>query len=336
MGSSPPIAETQEHDMASLFGNAVSSIRMGIDDFQQEDADRNVSAVRNFYAGLLLLAKEALIRKAPEADPKDVIATTFKPVPDGEGGIEYEAVGGKTIDFRTIGERFKDFGLRIDQNALKDLNRIRNDMEHHYSEKPDAAVRTALAKGFPVAVSLFRQMDEDPVELLGDAWTVMLQTRELYEHELQDAKSSLATVQWYSPTVAAATLKCPECESELLEQLDPDNTDQSLISLRCRSCQATPEMADIVEAIIDDAWGAEAYIRMKDVGEEGPIYDCPACDRACLVDTEAACANCNEKLDYEAECARCFSAISIQDFLEGNDTGLCGYCNYQLEKVMRE
>lgn len=44
--------------MSSLFANAVASIRMGVEDFQQQDHDRDISAVRNFYAGVLLLAKE--------------------------------------------------------------------------------------------------------------------------------------------------------------------------------------------------------------------------------------------------------------------------------------
>ena len=46
--------------MPSLFSNAVASIRMGVEDFRQQDPDRDISAVRNFYAGVLLLAKEAL------------------------------------------------------------------------------------------------------------------------------------------------------------------------------------------------------------------------------------------------------------------------------------
>ncbi|MDJ0276278.1 hypothetical protein QLH51_05630 [Sphingomonas sp. 2R-10] len=54
--------------MPSLFENAVSSLRMGVEDYRQQDADRDVSAVRNFYAGVLLLAKEALIRKVKSRD----------------------------------------------------------------------------------------------------------------------------------------------------------------------------------------------------------------------------------------------------------------------------
>lgn len=96
--------------MPSLFQNAVASIRMGVEDFRQQDHDRDVSAVRNFYAGVLLLAKEALVRAAPHADPELVIGAKLKPVPDGNGGIEMEQVGHTTVDFQQIGERarFRD------------------------------------------------------------------------------------------------------------------------------------------------------------------------------------------------------------------------------------
>ncbi|MDF1835807.1 MAG: hypothetical protein P1U62_13140, partial [Alteraurantiacibacter sp. bin_em_oilr2.035] len=65
---------------------------MGVEDFRQQDPDRDISAVRNFYAGVLLLAKEALIRAAPKADPALVIGAKLKPVPNDAGGIEMEQV----------------------------------------------------------------------------------------------------------------------------------------------------------------------------------------------------------------------------------------------------
>jgi hypothetical protein len=44
-----------------LFRNAVQSIQLGIEDYQANNSKRAVSAVRNFYAGVLLLAKEVLV-----------------------------------------------------------------------------------------------------------------------------------------------------------------------------------------------------------------------------------------------------------------------------------
>ena len=109
----------------------------GVEDYQANDPKRALSAVRNFYAGVLLLAKEVLVRAAPGANPEDVIGARYKPVPDGSSGVTFTPASHQTIDFTTIGQRFKDFGLPINQKALDDLNRVRNEVEHHYT--PEAA-----------------------------------------------------------------------------------------------------------------------------------------------------------------------------------------------------
>jgi hypothetical protein len=53
----------------SLFDNAISSIKIGITDFEDfEDSaedGRLLSSVRNIYAGILLLYKEVLLRLSP-------------------------------------------------------------------------------------------------------------------------------------------------------------------------------------------------------------------------------------------------------------------------------
>ncbi len=54
--------------MSGLFENAVLSIQLGVEDYQANDPKRALSAVRNFHAGILLLAKEVLVRAAPGAN----------------------------------------------------------------------------------------------------------------------------------------------------------------------------------------------------------------------------------------------------------------------------
>jgi hypothetical protein len=73
--------------MTDLFTNAVHSIQLGILDFQSNDPRRPLSAARNYYAGLLLLAKQCLLEAAPNADPMEVIGARFKPVSDKTGGV---------------------------------------------------------------------------------------------------------------------------------------------------------------------------------------------------------------------------------------------------------
>jgi citrate lyase gamma subunit len=44
--------------------------------------------------------------------------------------VTFTPASNQAIDFTTIGQRFKDFGVPINQTVLDDLNRVRNDVEH--------------------------------------------------------------------------------------------------------------------------------------------------------------------------------------------------------------
>jgi len=321
--------------MSKLFENAVVSIQLGVEDYQANDPRRAISAVRNFYAGVLLLAKETLVRAVPNADLSDLIGAKYKPVPDGSGGVDFVQDGSSTIDFVTIGRRFKDFGLSIDQKALEELNRIRNDVEHLYTQKSGEAVREAIANAFPVVVQLFEHMDEAPGVHLGDAWPVMLEAKALYEKELRSCRDSLSHVEWISGTIAKEGLICPGCESKLVRQLDTDNTQQSNMELVCRACGEEPTVEAAIESSLTEALRGEVYLRMKDASEDGPQYHCRECDNETYVDFEGACAVCGHEYGDE-DCDRCGSSIPLQDIIDGEHSGLCSYCSYQYDKLMRE
>lgn len=165
--------------MSALLDNAIASISIGVEDYAREESNRAQSAIRNFYSGVLLLAKEVLVRAAPTAAMEDILAERYRPKPNGTGGVKYVPDGKKTVDFNTLGERFRDFSLDLDQKALKGLNQIRNDIEHKYTTEPSDAVREAIARAFPVVADLFRLLEMSPAEVLGETWQQMLETRHL-------------------------------------------------------------------------------------------------------------------------------------------------------------
>jgi hypothetical protein len=41
-------------------------------------------------------------------------------------------------------------------------------------------------------------------------------------------------------------------------------------------------------------------------------------------------------MDFERHYVRCHAQITIQDYLDGLDSGLCGHCSNLLDKAMRE
>ncbi|PZO52802.1 MAG: hypothetical protein DCF16_08375 [Alphaproteobacteria bacterium] len=220
----------------NLFDNAVDSIRLGVDDFRANDRARHLSAARNFYSGVLLLAKDVLIRSAPNADAQKVISARYKPVPDKKGGISIEPDGSATIDISMLSRRFKAFGLSIDEGPLNRLQKIRNDIEHHTTTEPKEAVRAAIAGTFPVVAQLFKLAGKNPATELGDTWQEMLEVKELYETELKSCKSSFAKVKWYRKFLETMPFVCSECGSGLVAQDKADNTDQQSIDCHCRGC----------------------------------------------------------------------------------------------------
>ncbi len=308
--------------MNSLFDNAVQSLQIGIADYESNDPRRAVSAVRNFYAGTLLLAKEALIRAAPNADPDDVIGARYKPTPDGEGGVKFEPSSAQTIDFEAIGQRFKDFGLSIDREALKDLNRIRNDIEHFYTSQPREAVREAIAKAFPVVLDLFKLMDEDPREALGDAWQTILEVRAVYQRERAACRKTFEHVDWPDALDDVALL-CPECQSELLAQNDPRNRDFQSAAATCRSCGAHIPAEALAEYALENHFEHENYLAAKD-GDDPMVGICPDCGVTAYITggSEPGCAWCGFQLD---ECARCMVGLT-PDNVSPDNSNLCGYC----------
>lgn len=321
--------------MSKLFENAIISIQLGVEDYQSNDPKRAISAVRNFYAGVLLLAKETLVRAVPDADVDDLIAARYKPVPDGQGGMEYVPDGGTTIDFVTIGRRFKDFGIAVDQKALDELNRIRNDVEHLFTQKPREAVREAIANAFPVVVQLFEHMEEIPGEHLGDAWPLMLEAKTLYEGELKSCRGSFSKVEWISGTLADAGLICPVCDSKLVRQRDQDNTQQRNMELVCRACGVEPDTESAILTSLNDALAYEGHMRGKDTGEDGPIFHCTECGNDSYVDFEEQCAVCGHEYGQQ-DCDRCGTTIPLNEIIYAERAGLCGYCSHMLDKLMRE
>ena len=303
--------------MSKLFDNAVQSIRLGLEDYQAEDPARTLSAVRNFYAGLLLLAKEVLVRAVPEADEEILLAANYRPHPDGSGGIKFVPRTNATIDLDSIGTRFKDFGLSINHKALKELSQIRNDVEHRFPDKNRDSMRAAISKAFIISHKLFRQAGEEPHVVLNGAWQTMLEVREVYEQERRACATTFEKVDWVSDFLSDLRLKCPECQSDLVEQIKRNNSDQHEIVAKCRSCGAIAKAERLVENSIAGETCPECNLDAYIVGE--------------YVDDQGRCVWCEYTL---GECDLCEEQITLDDV--GERTNLCSSCDYQWAKMETE
>jgi hypothetical protein len=121
--------------MDKLLSNAIDSIEVGMEDFQNGSERRLVSAVRNVSAGLLLVAKSVLWQNSPGGDGSLIYYSKRK----ADGTVVVKT--GKTVDVKTIQERFTDLGLNPDWGPLDAIQAYRNDIEHLYSTVSSEVVK---------------------------------------------------------------------------------------------------------------------------------------------------------------------------------------------------
>jgi hypothetical protein len=311
--------------ISKLLENAVSSIQIGVEDFRSNDPRRALSAIRNLFAGILLLAKEALVVASKGTDPTLVLAAKFKPVLDKEGRTAIVPDTDVTVDFTRIGQRLNDFGVKVDQNALKALNRIRNDIEHRYTNEPASSVRQVIAKAFPVVISLCRDVGMIPSTLLGEAWNVIIGVKTIYEAELKSCLESFGAVQWQSGAMKKIKLFCDSRESDLVPQDNPDHENCEAIMATCQACGQEFDGQTLVEHAIGSHWVSDHYSATMGEGYQ-PIHTCPNCnvEAYLTVDTFTECAWCGCGM---GKCEFCDPEnVSID-----ND-GICASCNHRLYK----
>ena len=315
--------------MSDLFKNAVQSIILGLEDYQTKDADRTLSAVRNYYAGLLLLAKEVLVRAVPDVEESEILAANYKPVPDGSGGVKYVKQKDRSIDLNGIGTRFKDFGLQIDHRALQSLSKIRNEVEHLSSRVADYVMRNAIAQSFPLVYTLFRQAGEEPHEILEHTWETMLGVRTVYEQELKSCRATFDNIEWNSDLLAGAPRLCVECRSELVAQNKEHNNNKQQIEADCRSCGATIGAEKMISYSIAEHLDG-LRIRAARYGAPDGLQNCPECDLLTYVvgAGDDGCVWCDCKL---GECAFCETRLTPDD-VDFDDDRLCTDCGYKLHK----
>ena len=314
--------------MTAIFENAVTSIVLGIEDFETNRDDRMISAARNYYAGLLLLGKACLIQQVPDLDPMDVIGARFKPKPDGSGGVQYMVEGFSTIDLRQLRERFKDFGLRWPEGDTKRLQKLRNNIEHFHLDQPISELRDVIASSFPMVVDLFKLLKREPKDHLGEAWFIMLEEHAAYQRVKEDCMESFRGLPW-PDLLKADELECSACGYQLVRQSNTENDVWGEMAGTCVRCGATMEFEMLIETVVA-AHAVDPYSVMK-YGEESPVRPCPECGlKTYLESSEVShCLACETSVG--SECLRCGKIITVDEY-SWDSPEFCSYCAHMSAK----
>ncbi len=318
----------------SIFQNAIDSIQVGIEDYNNSDDRRSVSAVRYISAGILLLYKEKLCQLSPEGNKELLIKQNIRPVQNDSGDICFEGKGRKTVDVQSIKERFNSLNVTVDWGRFDEINKLRNDLEHYYTVKSPDAVREIVAKSFLLIRDFLHDtLKLDPHETLGEeAWSTLLELSEVYSAEEKACKISLDALDWKYDSVAASLkhLRCNNCHSSLIQAHYPDDI-YPTINLKCKSCGDEFCFDDVVEQCIDDLLAGEAIVAVMD-GGESPYDTCYECNRGTYIHSEECCVACGYEMEY-TNCIRCEAPLGIEDQF---NEGMCSYCQHLWEKMEKE
>jgi hypothetical protein len=314
----------------ALFQNAVTSIELGVEDFQNADSRRLTSAVRNLYAGVLLLFKCVLERHSPPGSDGALIYLKIEPELQPDGTVALKGKG-NTVDRNEIESRMKALKLVVDWAPLKVIARIRNDMEHLHYASPRSQAEAAFSNALPLITSLVEgHLKESPAKsFTADCWAFLTANEKIYEERLARCRATFQHLAWVSSVQADAVneIRC-SCGSELVRQTHPENTELGALELECADCLLPIKIEDVFEAAISDATYADQYIAMTDGGEP-PLAMCEEClcdswyvdEDVCLMPTclpprtDKKCRSCGNR---------------VEPSRMNTDYGVCIDCAYEI------
>jgi hypothetical protein len=316
----------------SLLANAVSAIQVGIEDFDANDDRRQLSAIRNIHAGILLLCKVKLQAESPPGSGEVLLRERVVFEKTQGGMLVVKGTGKKTVNQQQIQDRLSDLGVVVDWQRLRKITDIRNNVEHYFFSGPRTHIREAVAEACVVIRQLVMDvLEQDPAKLIGSHWWDRLfDVREVFDQELRACRDSLSAVKWM-PAMAgiADDIQCPDCDSKLVGQVDPSNSDPTSIQFRCTSCGLRMAGEDGLERLVESHYAGESFAAAKGECEE-PLEDCPECSRHTYVTDQAGCALCGFEMPDDAECAVCGEPLSVEDYSAHGH--LCSYHAYVAEK----
>jgi hypothetical protein len=312
----------------SLLENAKLSICMGIEDYEDSRPGRKISAIRNLYAGILLLLKEKLRRLSP--GDEILLAERIKPIIQN-GSVKY--VDGnqkkKTVDYNGIKDRFRDLGIKVNFAKIGQIKELRNNFEHYFQSAGDKAVSDAFHKSVLIINPFVKNhLEITPEDFLGNEhYEKIVSIADQNQEERKVYRESITDVSFLDDLVKEMLRDgfcCPNCRVEELFEIQ--GADQWNFQMNCLACGQQIILEEHIEKIIDEHYWEE-NINAYSV-EEKVNQLCPECQKETYICTIDKCVLCGYQRQHE-ECARCYGAIGLdeQDF-----NGLCGYCHNLMSK----
>src|ERR1700722_18854452 len=99
--------------------------------------------------------------------------------------VSFVGVGTKTATVNQIEERFRALGIQVKWQRFRQINLIRNEVEHLFPQLDQKSLQGLISDAFIVVSSFIRdELNPNPYDLLGpDTWQLMLEVDAVYEKE---------------------------------------------------------------------------------------------------------------------------------------------------------
>lgn len=317
----------------SMLDNAVSSIRLGVEDFKAVSIDeaRALSAIRNLTAGLLLMFKVKLQELSPPGSGEALLKQNVIPALDASGKPIWIGKGGKTVDVESIITRLDGLEVRgIDWKLLRKLTEMRNDVEHYYTRLPTSVMLEAMAASFHLIQQFVpTYLNRTPVQLLGESvWTFLTTQESFYKREHEICQKANKAVSWTHSLLASSStlLHCPACHSELIKPRAPVAPPPAT-SFECTCCGTVARYEEAAEVIMTMHHYADLYYAATKGGEP-PISTCTRCTHYTYINGDALCVLCLGDSPSQV-CLECGAELDHDEVDESDDlTKLCDHCRY--------
>ena len=311
----------------SILKNAVDSIALGVEDFDNPDPKRLMSAVRNFQAGVLLLLKHKLAEMS-KGDDEALIKQKVLPVLKGTG-VAWRGKGQKTVDMQQIEDRLDSLGIQVDWGPIKQVTNYRNDIEHYHTKANPAVVRQHVTDCFVVVQEFIKtHLEEDPREVLGmPTWDRLVKEQAVYDAEKEACANQLNDLVW--PNKAARRWMeaafCETCDSDLIRPVSPVESAAEGNQFECAVCGARTTLEDFLQRA---GWSRESQRSIRD--GDGPVVgQCPECGDEGYDVADEVCVLCSARGPHR--CKRCGNEIPVEE-LNWNNGKMCGFCEHMSSK----
>lgn len=226
----------------TILQNAIDSIQLGIEDYEliKENPKRLISCTRNLFSGILLLFKYYLYTVNP-----DLI---YIPLKSKEKGRK------KTLDFKQLKDKLDESQVLIEWGELEKIQKIRNDIEHKYSDENPLIILGLVAVSFNVINDFVRKyLQRDPIEIFGEEiWSILIEVDRVYQIERNQCINDLDSNTYYNFKILELIKQSnySECGFDVIKPLK-NNTNSHQIEYRCLSCFKETDYHELIVSAIE-------------------------------------------------------------------------------------